>query len=87
MPNVELICSSIGLPEHNIILWLAGQERLLTNDKLVGIGLHCDNVDCVLCDDCRLEDEFIYSMNTLWQLVYGATYIDVGSQNATEWSN
>lgn len=50
LPTTELIWNRIALPKHRFILWLVVRGRLLTKERLVRMGISCDNNTCVLCD-------------------------------------
>ncbi|XP_059306478.1 uncharacterized protein LOC132057909 [Lycium ferocissimum] len=52
----ELVWSRLLLPKHRSILWLATQRKLLTKERMVGIGITCDTAECVLCDQEEMED-------------------------------
>lgn len=56
IPAAELIWNSITMPKHRFLLWLASLGRLLTKDRLVKLGISCDNIRCELCDDDESED-------------------------------
>ncbi|XP_059315479.1 uncharacterized protein LOC132066113 [Lycium ferocissimum] len=45
-----LIWTKLAQPKHRFILWLAAQGRLLTKDRIHGMGLYCDTIECELCD-------------------------------------
>ncbi|XP_059301838.1 uncharacterized protein LOC132053750 [Lycium ferocissimum] len=56
MGSYDLIWSKILLPKHRFILWLAYQKRLLTKDRMLGMGFQCDDAHCVLCKKQEVED-------------------------------
>lgn len=55
-PIATLVWTGISLPKYRFIMWLSAQEKLLTKDRLCGMGIHCDSPDCCLCDADVLED-------------------------------
>ncbi|XP_060195151.1 uncharacterized protein LOC132624380 [Lycium barbarum] len=52
----DLIWGKLLQPKHRFILWLVAQKKLLTKDRMLGMGIVCDSANCVLCDKDELED-------------------------------
>ncbi|XP_060216398.1 uncharacterized protein LOC132643887 [Lycium barbarum] len=52
----EVIWSSLILPKHRFILWLAYHRKLMTKDRMADMGIQCDNAECVLCEKQEVED-------------------------------
>lgn len=38
------------IPKCSFVTWMAMHQKLMTKDRVLNIGVHCDP-DCVLCDD------------------------------------
>lgn len=55
MENAELIWNNICLPKHIFIMWLAVQNRLLTQERLLSMGIHCGDSGCSLCGEDEME--------------------------------
>lgn len=47
--TVELIWSSILLPQHRFITWLVVQGRLLTKVRLQRLHIQVETIDCCIC--------------------------------------
>ncbi|XP_059274715.1 uncharacterized protein LOC132029486 [Lycium ferocissimum] len=62
----ELIWSKMLSPKHRFILWLAAQNRLLTKDRMLGMGIECEIADCVLCDKEELENPQHLFVECVW---------------------
>ncbi|XP_070005437.1 uncharacterized protein [Nicotiana sylvestris] len=61
-PRVEiadLVWTALAQPRHKFVMWLAIQGRLLTKDRLVGMQIHVDNINCSLCEEEQPETKDI----------------------------
>ncbi|XP_075091626.1 uncharacterized protein LOC142171820 [Nicotiana tabacum] len=66
MDIVELVWNRSSLPKHRFILWLAVQGRLLTKERMLTMGLQCENTTCVLCNGAGMESAIHLFSNCLW---------------------
>ncbi|XP_060182879.1 uncharacterized protein LOC132612809 [Lycium barbarum] len=64
--TAKIIWTSIAMPKHRFILWLAAQERLLTKVRVHGMGLKCDTIECELCVENEVEDAAHLFHNCTW---------------------
>lgn len=55
--NVELIWNKIRIPKHRFLLWVVEHRKLLTRERLRRVGVHCDEINCVLCNKQMLEND------------------------------
>ncbi|XP_047264670.1 uncharacterized protein LOC124896857 [Capsicum annuum] len=51
----EYIWTSIALPKHRFVVWLAVQGRLLTQKRKLKLNIQVDNANCCLCVTQELE--------------------------------
>ncbi|KAK4713368.1 hypothetical protein R3W88_019275 [Solanum pinnatisectum] len=55
MKTAELVWTSMALPKHHFITWLAVQGRLLTLERKLKLHIQLDDTDCCLCDGKVME--------------------------------
>ncbi|KAK4717695.1 hypothetical protein R3W88_016033 [Solanum pinnatisectum] len=55
MRTAELIWTSMSLPKHRFMVWLAVQGRLLTQERKVRMNIPVEDVACCLCDEQVME--------------------------------
>nr|XP_009620294.1 uncharacterized protein LOC104112156 [Nicotiana tomentosiformis] len=60
----ELVWNKISLPRF--ILWLTVQGRLLTKERMLTMGLQCENTTCILCDGAGMENAIHLFSNYVW---------------------
>lgn len=53
-------------PKHRFILWLAMQKKLLTKDRIIGMGIPCRDGACGLCELNSLEDVQHLLLQCIW---------------------
>ncbi|KAF3624066.1 hypothetical protein FXO37_31551 [Capsicum annuum] len=53
--KADLLWSSIMLPTQRVIMWLAYQDRLLTNARMQKLNIHMDTEECCLCAEDEAE--------------------------------
>lgn len=53
--NAELVWTSMALPRHRFLVWLAVHGRLLTQERKVRLHIQDDETDCCLCDEQVME--------------------------------
>ena len=51
----KLVWNSIVLPKQRLFLWLAMQNRLLTKDRLINMGVAIEYSRCCLCQNGMIE--------------------------------
>ncbi|XP_060188373.1 uncharacterized protein LOC132617397 [Lycium barbarum] len=51
LPEAELIWSSVMMPRHRVLVWLAYQDRLLTKKRLQRLNIPIENINCCLCEE------------------------------------
>jgi len=55
MGTAELIWTSMALPKHRFMVWLAVQGRLLTQERKVRMNIPVEDVACCMCDEQVME--------------------------------
>ncbi|XP_059309987.1 uncharacterized protein LOC132061139 [Lycium ferocissimum] len=86
--TANLIWTSIALPKHRFILWLAAQERLLTKVRVHGMGLKCDTIEFELCaenEKQKVQETLLGIKSKKWSrfrkkvltAIYGATIYNI----------
>ncbi|WMV56909.1 hypothetical protein MTR67_050294 [Solanum verrucosum] len=55
MRTAELIWTSMALPKHRFMVWLAIQGRLLTEERKVRMNIPVEDVACCMCDEQVME--------------------------------
>ncbi|XP_070007590.1 uncharacterized protein [Nicotiana sylvestris] len=57
MKIADLIWTAVAQPKHRFIGWLATLGRLLTKDRMIGMQLQVEDINCNLCNEDTLESQ------------------------------
>ncbi|XP_019231750.1 PREDICTED: uncharacterized protein LOC109212554 [Nicotiana attenuata] len=57
MKVADLIWSAVAQPKHRFIGWLATLGKMLTKDRMIGMSIQVDNVNCILCNVDAMETQ------------------------------
>lgn len=57
MEIADLVRFAVAQPKHRFIGWLASLGTLMTNDRIIGMQIQVENVNCILCNKDALESQ------------------------------
>ncbi|XP_019235808.1 PREDICTED: uncharacterized protein LOC109216132 [Nicotiana attenuata] len=57
MKVADLVWSAVAQPKHRFIGWLATLGKMLTKDRMIGMSIQVDNVNCILCNGDAMETQ------------------------------